>query len=283
MAKASSLAKTTMTNAKFEVEKFDGTNNFGMWQCEILDVLCQQELDIALKEKFDKMDDKEWAKINRQAYGTICLCLAKEQKYSVIRETSVKKLWDTMEEKFLMKSLENRFYMKKKLYRFTYAPGMSMNDYVNSFNKILADLLNFDEKFEDEDKALLLLNSLPDEYDHLTTTLLHGKDTITFDTVCSALYRYETRKKDKKDHRDTTAEVLTVRGRSYSSKPGRRGKSKGRPAKDECVFCREKGHSKKNCPKLQKGKAIFDACVVEHDEELDFSSVGMAMACHIDE
>ena len=229
------------------------------------------------------MDDKEWAKINRQACGTIRLCLAKEQKYSVMRETSAKKLWDTLEEKFLTKSLENRLYMKKKLFRFTYAPGMSMNDHVNSFNKILADLLNLDEKFEDEDKALLLLNSLPDEYDHLTTTLLHGKDSITFDAVCSALYRSETRKKDKRDHRDTTAEVLTVRGRSHSSKPGRRGKSKGRPAKDECAFCREKGHWKKNCPKLQKGKSISNACVAEHDEESDFSLVGMAMACHTDE
>ena len=45
---SSSSARTTVTNAKFEVEKFDGTNNFGMWQCEVLDVLCQQELDIAL-------------------------------------------------------------------------------------------------------------------------------------------------------------------------------------------------------------------------------------------
>ncbi|KAK5773311.1 hypothetical protein PVK06_049617 [Gossypium arboreum] len=200
-----------------------------------------------------------------------------------MRETSAKKLWDTLEEKFLTKSLENRLYMKKKLYRFTYAPGMSMNDHVNSFNKILADLLNLDEKFEDEDKALLLLNSLPDEYDHLTTTLLHGKDTITFDAVYSALYRSKTRKKDKRDHRDTTAEVLTVRGRSHSSKSGRRGKSKGRPAKDECAFCREKGHWKKNCPKLQKAKAISNACVAEHDEESDFSLVGMAMACQTDE
>ncbi|KAG8502473.1 hypothetical protein CXB51_000399 [Gossypium anomalum] len=160
---------------------------------------------------------------------------------------------------------------------------MSMNDHVNSFNKILADLLNLDEKFEDEDRALLLLNSLPDEYDHLTTTLLYGKDTITFDAVCIALYRSETRKKDKRDHRDTTAEVLTVRGRSHSSKSGRKGKSKGRPAKDECTFCCEKGHWKKNCPKLQKGKAIFNACVAEYDEESDFSLVGMAMACHTDE
>ena len=42
---SSSSAMTTVTNAKFEVEKFNGTNNFGMWQCEVFDVLCQQELD----------------------------------------------------------------------------------------------------------------------------------------------------------------------------------------------------------------------------------------------
>ena len=30
-----------------------------MWQCEMLDVLCQQELDVAVEEKHDKMDDNE--------------------------------------------------------------------------------------------------------------------------------------------------------------------------------------------------------------------------------
>ena len=73
--------------------------------------------------------------------------------------------------------------MKKKLYRFTYALGMSMNDHVNSFNKILANLLNLDKKFEDENKALLLLNSLPNEYDHLTTILLHEKDSVYIQCV----------------------------------------------------------------------------------------------------
>ena len=56
---SSSSAKTSVTNAKFEVEKFDCTNNFIMWHCEVLDVLCQQELDVALEEKSDMMDDKE--------------------------------------------------------------------------------------------------------------------------------------------------------------------------------------------------------------------------------
>lgn len=33
------VRRTTVVNAKFEAEKFDGTNNFGMWQCEVMDVL----------------------------------------------------------------------------------------------------------------------------------------------------------------------------------------------------------------------------------------------------
>ena len=34
--------RTMVSNAKFEVEKFDGMNNFDMWQCEVMDVLVQQ-------------------------------------------------------------------------------------------------------------------------------------------------------------------------------------------------------------------------------------------------
>ena len=42
------------------MEKFDGTNNFGTWQCEIYDVFIQQELDIALEEnKLEEYTDKE--------------------------------------------------------------------------------------------------------------------------------------------------------------------------------------------------------------------------------
>ena len=69
-------------------------------------------------------------------------------------------------------------------------------------------------------------------------------------SIYNALYNSETIKKDKKNRRDTVVEVLTMRGRSYSHKLRKMGKSKGRPAKDECAFYREKRHWKKNCPKF---------------------------------
>ena len=63
--------KMMVSNAKFEVEKFDGTNNIGTWQCEVMDVLVQQELDITLEDKPEGMSDNDWEKIERQACGTI--------------------------------------------------------------------------------------------------------------------------------------------------------------------------------------------------------------------
>ena len=93
-----------VTITKFDVEKFDGTNNFGMWQCEVQDILFQQELDVALEEsRPEDVDEKDWTRINRLACGTIRLCLSKELKYPFMRETSTSKLWKEMEDKFMKK------------------------------------------------------------------------------------------------------------------------------------------------------------------------------------
>ena len=49
--------------------------------------------------------------------------------------------------------------MKKRLFRFTYVPSTMMNEHITNFNQLVADLLNLDVIFEDEDLALMLLGS----------------------------------------------------------------------------------------------------------------------------
>ncbi|KAE8684117.1 hypothetical protein F3Y22_tig00111151pilonHSYRG00072 [Hibiscus syriacus] len=278
MADASSssiLARNAVTNVRFAVEIFDGTGHFGMWQSEVLDALFQQGLDIAIEgEKPDDVEEKEWKRINRMACGTIRSCLSREQKYAFSKETSASKLWKALEEKFLKKSGQNKLYMKKRLFRFNYVPGTTMNDHITSFNQLVTDLMNMDVTFEDEDLALMLMGSLPDEFEYLETTLLHGKVDVSLSEVTAALYSYELRKKDKQENTSVEAEALVVRGRSKSQNKGSRGrsKSKSRLSKDECAFCREKGHWKKECPKLknkgkpERGKAVSESNVVEYDD-----------------
>ena len=63
----------------------------------------------------------------------------------------------------------------------------------------------------------MLLSSLPDEFEHLETTLLHGKENVSLDVVYSALYSHELRKQDKMKTKSTTSEeALVARGRQQS-------------------------------------------------------------------
>jgi hypothetical protein len=49
------VVRSIVSNAKFDVEKFDGKNNFGIWQCEVMDVLAQQELNMIMEDKPEEM------------------------------------------------------------------------------------------------------------------------------------------------------------------------------------------------------------------------------------
>lgn len=40
---------------------------------------------------------------------------------------------------------------------------------------------------DDEDKAIMLLNSLPESYEHFSTTLFYGKEKVTYDGVTAAV------------------------------------------------------------------------------------------------
>ena len=77
-----------------------------------------------------------------------------------------------------------------------------MAEHLDDFNKIITDLLNLDVKIDDEDKVLLLLNSLPESYEFLVTTLLYGIINIDFEDVSNALINNEMRKKERETYQD---------------------------------------------------------------------------------
>ena len=63
--------------SKIDVMKFDGTNNFGMWRCKVMDALNALNLEdtLLLQEKPTETLEKDWNKINRTACGVIRSCL----------------------------------------------------------------------------------------------------------------------------------------------------------------------------------------------------------------
>ncbi|KAL7229403.1 hypothetical protein ACSBR2_007998 [Camellia fascicularis] len=56
--------RSSISSAKLNLAKFEGNNNFGLWQCKVMDVLYQQELDVVLGDKLSDMNEREWTQIN---------------------------------------------------------------------------------------------------------------------------------------------------------------------------------------------------------------------------
>lgn len=70
---------------------------------------------------------------------------------------------------------------------------------------------------------MLLISSLIDDLDHLCISLVHGKNKLSFEEVCSTLLNYEIQKKDQREHQDESVKALT--GRRNSKKNGKKEKS----------------------------------------------------------
>ena len=125
--------------------------------------------------------------------------------------------------KYLTKSVENRLYLKRRLYRFELKRETSISNHINIYTKLLADLINLNEVIENEDKALILLSSLPDErYETFVLTLIIERISLSYSEVTTTLMTLELRRKDKEcSSNDISKKVLTAR----ESSPNRRRKN----------------------------------------------------------
>ena len=99
----------------------------------------------------------------------------------------------------MTKNLSNKLYFKTQLYGLYMNEGITMLEHLNFFNKIISELLPIDVKIDEEDKALILLSSLPQSYDHIVTIMLYGKKTLILKEVTSTLLSNEIRKRSNQE------------------------------------------------------------------------------------
>ena len=66
--------------------------------------------------------------------------------------------------------------------------GADLAQHINTLNQVISDMLRIGIKFDDEDKAMMmLLTSLLASYKHLVTNLCWGKETLEFKEILGAL------------------------------------------------------------------------------------------------
>jgi len=93
---------------------------------------------------------------------------------------------------YMIKILSNK---KKQLYGLRMKEETTVLEHLNLFNMIISELLVVDVKINEEDKALILLNSLSESYDHILTIMLCDKETLILKEIISTPLYNELRKR----------------------------------------------------------------------------------------
>ena len=267
-----------MASFKFEMEKFDGKNDFNLWRAKMMAHLGNLGLDEALKGESKmptSLSEKEKSEILKKARNTIVLSLSDQILRKVVKEKSAAEMWLKLEQLFMTKTLPNRIYLKQRFYGFKMEENKSIDENIDDFTKLVADLAILDVEIDDEDQAIFLLNSLPKQFDHLKDTLKYGKETLSLEEVVSAVYSKELEMKSTSKTNKASAEGLTVRGRSEKRNANDKGRgksrSKSRSNGPECWYCKKTGHLRRDCNKRKRDQSKKQGKKPVNDEESENS------------
>nr|GEX05088.1 retrovirus-related Pol polyprotein from transposon TNT 1-94 [Tanacetum cinerariifolium]GEX72410.1 retrovirus-related Pol polyprotein from transposon TNT 1-94 [Tanacetum cinerariifolium] len=136
-----------MTGTKFDIEKFDGKNDFGLWHVRMKALLKQHGLAAALEE----------------------LLAATIVAYdSVIRKKSLQRIDLVFEW-----SVPTGDHQGDDC-----SEDLEKSEHIDEFHNLVGDLAAIDIAISDEDQALLLLTSLPLSYNNFLESFLYGWDTL---------------------------------------------------------------------------------------------------------
>lgn len=189
------------------MKKFNGKNSFGLWQGDVKDLLVREDLLEALDDqplRFDaikalKGEERSAAKSRKamdvQAKWIIFNCLADNVYRRGMHIETEKSVWERLESMYIDRSLRNRLSLKMQLYRLRMKEGTRIMDHIHEFYRIVFELEFIGVEINDEDKAILLINSLPASCERLVELILMNvkEDNLTLDEVDRMLMEEDKR------------------------------------------------------------------------------------------
>ena len=264
--------------AKVELEVFNGKSDFLLWRKKMRAVLIQQKVGKALDEAYPTTwnDDKK-KEIDEIAYSTIILLLLDNVLRKVDDTKTTADLWKKLESLFLVTTLPNKIFLLEQFFSFKMDVSKDLDANLDEFNRLCLNLANCEQNFSDEHFAVILLNSLPDSYREIKNAIKYGRDSLTFETVVSAL-----KSRDLELRNETKGEGLITRGRTptrnWNQNNGNKNnlrnksRSKSKTRGKKCYYCQREGHFIKDCFKKKKDdkekpKSDGDLAVVSNDFE----------------
>ena len=206
--------------AKVKIACFDGQGDFSMWKKRMMTHLSILGLKNALieapatsgselelkkgeaeedfKERIKKLETEKSERAEK-AMNMIILNLGDHVLQKLEDYTTAATIWSSLERLYNSKTLPNRIHLQHKLYTFKMIESKSIDEDIYDFLKLVSGLSSVNISVSEEVQAILLLSSLPSQYNQLKETLKYGREMLTIEDVTNAAKSKEIELKDVKE------------------------------------------------------------------------------------
>src|SRR5277367_5281162 len=262
-----------------QVEKL-AKNNYETWKIQMKMVLLQQNLwayvdgTKARPEAEDRENNQaKWEEKDGKTLASIILGLVPSEICHVKNCTRSREAWENIKTVHAPKGTVSKVNIAKRLLYLKMAPSQKMQDHLNNFTGLKDKLVEYDMALPDEVLTVILLNSLPSEYEMFTVAMENRDELPKIDILTVKLLEEELRLDGKKQ---SGLEVPTTESQcaaststkswnkplsSAGSNKQKQSNAGGKQHKKKvwfpfrCNYCGEKGHKAADCPKKQGNKS----------------------------
>ena len=158
-----------------KIEKLNAENYYS-WKFDMKMILLGNDLwgivegSETLNPNANDAEKVAFRKRENRAMSCIGLTIARNLQIYVRNTKSSKEAWDSLANKFEEKSLSRKIECHRKLYSLRLG-NKSMVDHVNELKTISENLEAIEDPVLEKDLVMILLSSLPEEYNNLLTIL----------------------------------------------------------------------------------------------------------------
>lgn len=249
------------------IEKLNDTN-YESWKIQIKSILICNELwkytsgaEIRTTENSDV-----WTLKDEKALALILLSTSKNQLNHIKKATTSHEAWEKLKSTYESKSPVRKSVLYKQLYRMKKEQGQSMMEYINSFVDKIEQLEDAGIKLPEELTSIMMLNSLPTEYENFCVAMESRDNTPTIDFLKAKLIEEEARRIDQNDCKSHDSEnnalMVNNKGCNKNTKDTHMKHTKNYKFTGKCYKCNKIGHKSAECKSKSKrhaGNNVQDA------------------------